>query len=180
MQAPERIFHPLELRQRDTFLDAGCGTGEYTLFAANVVGPTGNVFALDRQEDWFEAIHRQAKAEGFSNVTTMLADLARAIPLPDDSVDVCLLANVLHVPNLLAEAAGLFGELRRVLKPGGRLGVVECQASSPVGPPMHIRLSPEKVESLATAAGFRKIGYWDVEMNYLLQFAVSAGEADHA
>jgi ubiquinone/menaquinone biosynthesis C-methylase UbiE len=83
-------------------LDFGCGVGSYTIPAAQIVGDEGLVYALD--------IHPLA------NIRTILSNGDTA--LPDGSVDVVLLYDVLHsVP----EKQALLEELRRVLKPGGLL-----------------------------------------------------------
>jgi ubiquinone/menaquinone biosynthesis C-methylase UbiE len=97
-------------------LDFGCGVGSYTIPAAKIVGNSGLVYALDMHPLAIRAVERRAKEAGLSNIRTILSD--RDTALPDGSVDVVLLYDVLHsVP----EKRALLAELCRVLKPGGHL-----------------------------------------------------------
>ena len=97
-------------------LDFGCGVGSYTIPAAQIVGDEGLVYALDMQPLAIRAVERRAQEADLSNVRTILSNGDTA--LPDGSVDVVLLYDVLHsVP----EKKALLAELCRVLKPGGHL-----------------------------------------------------------
>ncbi|HET6451224.1 MAG TPA: class I SAM-dependent methyltransferase [Spirochaetia bacterium] len=97
-------------------LDFGCGPGRYALPAADVVDVTGEVWALDIHPLAIAAVKKGAAARGLANVRTLLSDCATG--LPAESMDVVLLFNALHdVDN----KAAVLGELRRILKPKGRL-----------------------------------------------------------
>lgn len=99
-------------------LDYGCGPGSYTILAAKMVGPSGHVHAVDIHPMAIERIERRARRAGLSNVSTIMTD--RDTGLPDASVDIALLYDILH---LLTEPAGILQEISRVLRPEGALSV---------------------------------------------------------
>jgi len=108
-----------------TVLDYGCGKGTCTIDAARLVGPTGKVFALDVQDKALQRIADQARREDLANIETLATDGAPRTGLPDGSVDVVLLYDVLQK---IDDWAPLFAELARVLRIDGLLSVF----------PMHI------------------------------------------
>ena len=101
-----------------------------------------------------------------------MADVSKVMPIGNDSVDVCLMATVLHDLILEKVADEAIKEAVRVLKPNGLLAIIEFKKiDGPPGPPMKIRLSPNEVESLVTTFGFMKKEVKEVgEYNYLITF----------
>jgi SAM-dependent methyltransferase len=91
--------------------------------AATKVGPTGRAIGIDMTPEMVERARRNAKhgndGKPFTNVEFHLATIDK-LPLPDNSVD-CVISNC--VINLAADKLAVFGEIARVLKPGGRLAV---------------------------------------------------------
>jgi ubiquinone/menaquinone biosynthesis C-methylase UbiE len=171
MQDPIRIFGALELRDGDTFADLGCGLGDYALAAASIVGESGIVYALDAEPKLIDDLQEKAKTQGLQNITTMVCDITTTLPIKDNSVDVCLMATVLHIPRVTERQTEIFAEIRRILKPNGRLAILECKKhDSSFGPPLHMRLSAEEIESTATPCGFAKLNLVDFGYNYLIQF----------
>lgn len=102
----------------DRVLDYGCGTGLSAILAAEIVGPQGQVYALDIHPLAVETVANKARRKGLANVQTIHSDLETG--LPDGTVDRVLLFNVLP---MVADPAALFRELHRVLKPGGTVAV---------------------------------------------------------
>jgi ubiquinone/menaquinone biosynthesis C-methylase UbiE len=104
------------LEAGNTVLDFGCGIGSYAIPAAEIVGNSGLVYALDVHPLAIRAVERRAEEANLTNIRTILSNGDTA--LPDGSVDVVLLYDVLHsVP----EKQVLLEELCRVLRPGGHL-----------------------------------------------------------
>lgn len=101
----------------ETILDIGCGAGMDLLLAAKKVGPTGRAIGIDMTPSMIERARAGAKAAGLSNVEIRQGG-AEALPVEDGSVDVVISNGVL---NLTTDKPKAFGEIARVLRPGGRL-----------------------------------------------------------
>jgi tRNA-Thr(GGU) m(6)t(6)A37 methyltransferase TsaA len=174
MHDPKLVFDELKLTAGDVFLDLGCGPGEYAMCAAGYVGNTGTVYALDRVQSHIDSLKQRAGEEGISHIQSAAVDITAPLPIDDACVDVCLLSTVLHIPDVTRRVKELCGEIRRVLKPGGRLAVIECHKRAlPFGPPEHIRMFPAEVKELMNQCGFRVSGEVDLGFNYLIQFTVA-------
>ena len=171
MQDPAHVFAALALNEGDTFLDIGCGVGEYSLQASTLVGVSGTVYALDKSEILIADFAQQAQNEHKSNIITLVADATQPLPIKDGSVDVCLVATVLHAPEVARNVQALGMEIHRVLKPGGRLAVIECSTKDlSFGPPAHLRLSPETLNEMMARCNFTLTDEVDLGFNYLMQF----------
>ncbi|MCK9376284.1 MAG: methyltransferase domain-containing protein [Syntrophobacterales bacterium] len=166
-----KLWAELDLPQGITFLDVGCGQGNYSLAAAAIIGPNGLVYAVDLWEEGIAALKERAAREGRVNLKALVAG-AGQLPLEDRSVDAGFLATVLHDLVEDGTAGGALQELARVLKPGGRLAIVEFEKiDGPPGPPIQIRLNPEEVEALVGPYGFRREKTAQVgPYNYLITF----------
>jgi arsenite methyltransferase len=101
----------------ETVLDIGCGAGMDLLLAARHVGASGRAIGIDMTEAMRDRARSCAVVAGLANVEVHQAD-ATSLPLPECSVDVVISNGVL---NLVPEKEKAFAEIRRVLRPGGRL-----------------------------------------------------------
>ena len=110
------ILREAEIGPGFRVLDYGCGPGSYTFLAADLVGPTGNVYALDIHPLAVERVRKAASKRGLDNVRTILSDGATG--LDNGSVDVVLVYDVFHD---LSDQRGVLQELHRVLRPEGTL-----------------------------------------------------------
>jgi ubiquinone/menaquinone biosynthesis C-methylase UbiE len=152
---PEKLFPALYIKPGETVLDLGCGQGRYTLPLASRVGPKGTVYGADLWEEGLATLTEKAREQGLANIRTLFADVSRPLPLTDGSVDLIFLATVLHDLAEAGQAQGALTEIARLVKPGGRLAVLEFKKiAGPPGPPLHIRLSPEDVAALLRPHGF--------------------------
>lgn len=97
-------------------LDYGCGPGSYTIAAAELVGESGAVYALDIHPLALQSVQKRASKKGFENVETIRSDCKTG--LEDCSIDVVLLYDVFHG---LSDPDGILEELHRVLKPNAIL-----------------------------------------------------------
>jgi len=109
------------LQPRQRLLDVGCGPGTITMDLAALLGPAGQVSALERTEDALDLARAEADRRGTTNVDFAVGDVA-ALDLPDDSYDVVHAHQVLqHVDDPVLALR----EMRRVCRPGGLVAVRE-------------------------------------------------------
>ena len=117
----DRLRTVLRPEPGERLLEIGVGTGYYSLDLAEWVGPDGTLELFDLQQKFLDHVMRGAAERGLSNLIPTQGD-ATALPYEDDSVDAAILTAVLgEIP----DAAAALREIRRVLKPGGRLVVGE-------------------------------------------------------
>jgi ubiquinone/menaquinone biosynthesis C-methylase UbiE len=141
------------IRSGQTVADFGARVGHYALPASRVVGSRGRVYALDRDPEALAELERKGGLQGADNIITIETDGGTRLDLPDQSVDVLLFYDVLHMMPLSSRRA-LYEEALRVLKSYGCLSVY----------PKHVRdddpghhfsdLTVEDVEQEVCASGF--------------------------
>jgi ubiquinone/menaquinone biosynthesis C-methylase UbiE len=170
MQDPEIVFDAFSLKESDVFLDIGCGAGDYSIRASEMVGDEGVVYAVDNDPKNIEHLNERASSLNIGNLNATRADITKPLPFKDLSIDVCLLSTVLHVPNVKKCGGALLREIFRILKCGGRLIVIECSMDDlSYGPPPDMRISPEDVEEMALRNGFKRIKTIGLGFNYLIE-----------
>jgi ubiquinone/menaquinone biosynthesis C-methylase UbiE len=148
---PQKQIEALGLRPGQVILDYGSGIGSYSLPAARALGEEGTVYALDIHPLALEMVEKRIKQENLSNVKTILSGLDTG--LPDESVDIVLLYDVLHRVN---DKGALLRELHRVLKAGGLLSVIpdhmeESEVLRVVQAGRRFSLQPQHTESFEFA-----------------------------
>ena len=97
-------------------LDYGCGPGSYSVIAAELVGPTGKVYALDIHPLAVRRVQDIASKRRLANVETICSDCATG--LENATMNVVLLYDIFHH---LSDPEAVLKELHRVLKPDGIL-----------------------------------------------------------
>lgn len=120
-----------ELRSGEVVLDVGSGGGIDTILAARAVGPTGRAIGLDLLAEMGERAERHAKEAGVQAWTEFLQGEMEQIPLPDACIDVVISNGVI---NLSPRKSRVLAEIRRVLKPGGRLCVADLTVNEELPP----------------------------------------------
>ena len=120
-EAPSKAIKALAIRPGQTVADIGAGSGYYSVRLAAAVGPTGRVFATDIQPEMLALIRKKLQAQPIPQIELVLGTATES-KLPDASVDLALMVDVSHE---LAEPQVFIRSLRRALKPGGRLVLIE-------------------------------------------------------
>jgi len=163
--------HPLITRPRlraalapapgEHILEVGPGTGYYSLPVARWLGPEGTLELFDLQPEMLEHTLKRARAAGLDNLRSTAGD-AQQMPFADGTFDAAYLTTVLgEIPD---QSAAL-RELRRVLKPGGRLVVGELLLGDPHW------VSPTSLRRQAEAAGLRLERRLGSALGYFARFA---------
>jgi ubiquinone/menaquinone biosynthesis C-methylase UbiE len=118
----------------ETVLDVGCATGTLAIEAARRVGPSGSVHGIDPRADLIARAAKKARRAGVA--IDLRTGAAEQLPFADASFDAVLTTLVWH--HLPHDALrGAAAEARRVLKPGGRLLVVDIGGEQSGAPTLH-------------------------------------------
>jgi precorrin-6B methylase 2 len=150
-ERPELLMSALQIRPGATVADIGSGTGYFTWRLAQQVGPQGKVYAVDVQQSMLDLTRTAVTAHKLKNVDYVLA--TESSPrLPERSCDLVLMAYAYHE---FGEPAEMMRAIRRALKPGGRVVVLEYAKESTIAPasPLH-KMSFEEIRREIEPTGF--------------------------
>lgn len=147
-QRPDEVIRALKLAPDALVADIGAGTGYFAVRLARAV-PKGRVYGVDAEADMVRYLNQRAQREGLANLTAVAARPADpSLPTP---VDLVILVDTYHH---VADRERYFRDLKKTLKPGGRLAIVDFTLDSPVGPPKRARIPAERVKQELARAGY--------------------------
>jgi len=147
-QMPSRVIEALNIQPGQIVADIGSGTGYFTVRLAKAP-PKPKVYAVDIEKSMVEYVRHRAMHEGLTNVTAVEAEADRT-KLPEP-VDLVLIVDTYHhIPNRVE----YFTALKRLMKPGARLAIVDFRKDAPSGPPPEFRFTPEQIGAELAQAGF--------------------------
>jgi ubiquinone/menaquinone biosynthesis C-methylase UbiE len=152
------LLAQLRLEPGDVACDVGAGNGYHTLRMAKRVAPGGRAIAVDIQPEMLAMLKARAKKQGVKNVSTVLGEPGDP-KLKPETCDLILLVDVYHE---LADPGGMLAHLKRTLKPGGTIALVEFRANDPSVPikPLHTMTKAQMKKELA-AAGLEPMRSFD-------------------
>jgi len=116
------------LEPGERVLDLGCGAGTDSLVASLMVGPEGSVTGLDMTPEMLEKAWAGAEELGAGNMTFVEGEAER-LPFDDAKFDVVISNGVI---DLIPDKDAVFGEIHRVLVPGGRIQIADVTIQQPV------------------------------------------------
>ena len=150
-ERPEMLMSALQIRPGATVADVGSGTGYFTWRLAQQVGPQGKVYAVDVQQSMLDLTKAAVAEHKLSNVEYVLA--TESSPrLPERSVDLVFIAYAYHE---FGDPDAMMAAIRRALKPGGRVLILEYAKESNIAPasPLH-KMSFEEIRREIQPMGF--------------------------
>lgn len=153
---PAEVLRKLKLKETMIAADFGCGSGFWVLPLARIL-EEGRVYGLDILEEPLSALRSRAKAEKIYNVVSMKADVEKGTTLLSGSCDLVLMTNLLFQAT---NRKGILIEGKRILKPTGKILVVEWKKDVAFGPEQG-RVLPEEIKELAKEAGLKAENEFD-------------------
>jgi len=164
-----------KLQPGDDVVDLGSGGGIDCLLAARTVGLSGSVVGVDFLAEMVERATQAAQVAGLSNATFVQSEI-ESLPLADDSVDVVISNGVI---NLSPRKVRVLAEAFRVLRPGGRLAIVDLVLEDDLPP--EIQTSPAAwagclsgaLSEMALYKGLRRAGFREVGIEPIEPFGIA-------
>jgi SAM-dependent methyltransferase len=158
----------------DDVLDLGSGGGIDCLIAARAVAPGGHVVGIDFVADMVDRATRAATQAGLADVRFVESEI-EALPLPDASIDVVISNGVI---NLSPRKVRVLSEAFRVLRPGGRLAIIDLVLDHDLPP--EIQTHPAAwagclsgaLSETALYKGLRRAGFRDVGIDPVDDFGI--------
>jgi ubiquinone/menaquinone biosynthesis C-methylase UbiE len=134
-EAPTRALEIINVGVGATVADIGAGSGYFTERLSKLVGPTGKVYANDIQRGMLDLLQHRIDRVGLKNVTLVLGEPADP-KLPAAAIDMALMVDVYHELN---DPQTMLANIRKALKPDGRLVLLEYKGEDPSVPilPLH-------------------------------------------
>lgn len=153
---PQVLLESVPLVSGMTVADFGSGNGYYSVAAGTIVGQKGQVYAIDVMEEALSQTATLSKLVGLRNVTTKQCDLEKfgSCDLAETSCDLVVLSSILHQ---VENRDNLIREAYRLLKTGGKILVVEWNASAKFGPPVQSRIDEKTASTLLEKNSFRPL-----------------------
>lgn len=158
MLKPKETLLRAGLKDGMVLCDIGAGTGLFTFIGAKITND--KVYALDVSDDMIHLLNKRKNEWKMDNVVVQKVD-GRSIPLKESSLNMAIMITVLHE---VADCDLQIKEIKKVLKEGGRLLIVEFHKKEmKMGPALKDRLSEEEVDALCLGHQLKKIESFDMD-----------------
>lgn len=148
---PAQNLAKLGLMDGMRVVDLGAGSGFYSIEAAKKVGGGGRVYAIDVQKDLLERLRTFASSQHLSNIEVVWANAEKVggTKLREGIADAVVASNILFQITKQDEFAL---EIKRILKKGGKVLIVDWNEISPMGPTTLVPVA--KAQALFEKNGF--------------------------
>ena len=141
-EQPDKMLDALKIQPGWTVADVGAGVGFTSVRLSKRVGPMGKVLATDLQPQMIGMLKANLQDAGVANVQPILCTAADS-KLPEAKVDMILMVDVYHeCPNPVL----VLSQMKKALKPGGRLVLIEFKGDDP-----NVPIKPEHTMTVAQA-----------------------------
>ena len=168
---PLDVIRLLNLASGMSVADIGAGSGYFAIPFARTIAPAGRLFAVDLQPEMLEFLAAKLRTSEAPSNLELIAGDATATNLADASCDLAFLGNVWHE---LDDQALVLLEMTRILRPGGRLAILDWRTDvpNPPGPPAGHRIAATDAATVLKDAGWQVLQATNVgSYNYLIEAA---------
>ena len=147
---PTKVLEALEVKEGEVIADLGAGSGYYTFRLSPKVGPRGKVLAVEIQDEMIAELRTGIEKHQAKNVEIVKCT-EKNPGLPEAGVDLLLMVDVYHE---LTYPYEVMIEVRKALKPGGRVALVEFRKEDPKVPIKEVhKMSEEQIKKEMTVVG---------------------------
>jgi ubiquinone/menaquinone biosynthesis C-methylase UbiE len=149
---PVKNLKQLGLGDNMIVADLGAGTGFYSIAAGNLV-PMGKVYAVEVIKDYLITIKNKAREAHLNNLECFWGDVEKigGTKIKDGIVDAVIASNILFQ---VEDKEKFIAEIKRILKVGGKVLLIDWAEASPIGPNKEKCISKEKALTLFSKRGF--------------------------
>jgi ubiquinone/menaquinone biosynthesis C-methylase UbiE len=167
MLPPEFILQNFDIQNCSKIVDAACGSGYMAkAFAQKLIEKNSNVYALDIDPLYIGYLEEEELSQ---NLQPVLCDMSKKTPFEDESIDLLYISGAYHIFNKEQEK-GFDKEVKRILKPKGRLVVVNFKKiQTSFGPSLHIRSTPQELEEKISLSPLKLIDLTQYFYMYIFQ-----------
>ena len=171
-QKPDQVIQALQIHKGDVIADIGAGGGYFTERFSKRVGELGHVYAVDVQDIMIDQLKKLVKNHKLENVTIIKGEFENPM-LPLHAVDIAFFSSVYKE---IDERIRYMKEVRRSLKPDGRVAIIEFYKDRGlIGPEIQDRLYETQVIDEMKKAGFVLIRRFDfLPKEYFLLFGTDS------
>jgi ubiquinone/menaquinone biosynthesis C-methylase UbiE len=146
------------MKPNELLIDIGCGDGHVSMEAYNMLDDEATIYSVDVFGPSIEDMEKEVEEKGIKNIIPIQSDVADHIAIEDNTVDICLLVNVFHHFVGVEKTDEAIEELKRIIKPEGKIAVMDYKKEDTgYGPPVRVKSSPEEMEEMFAKHGLKVV-----------------------
>lgn len=149
--SPSKILAEIGLKPGMSVIDYASGAGHWTIAAAKMVAPTGNVFAIENDINMLSMLQSKAESEKISNIEIEEVELEKGTSKDAQPADLVIVSNILY---LIKDKKAFLDKAVALTKLTGKIIVIDWVPTKTMfGPPVELRFTEESVISILEKAG---------------------------